>query len=354
MSDPQDLEPLARYLYDPSRYGAKYLRISLETKAIRDFVNNLVEKVKITTEERAKRLRGIPTRLQKAQESIEFFEELRQRSPRLGLITTAIQQAMDVAYSEEIMTYIKPVLDWVAFIGDIELSEGRLPSSFVYRRILRRPNISPFGPNIPLPKINDALHIAETEHRAIVVLEATSVKEEGIEQFLTFIKSLPELGPSYHVISKKTQFSSRFIYDLVPAAVSAWISIRSTIECVPEYILDYFIAALRYLEEQEWRTSIVLSAIALESLLAEMFEEEFQKIAPDIPLGALKDEIVANFKSNKKSSPFPDEISECVNGTNQARIAAVHRGGRQLSVKDATEALQGAVKFAIWHFFVRR
>ncbi|MCP8320724.1 MAG: hypothetical protein H3Z52_07265, partial [archaeon] len=152
MSDPQDLEPLARYLYDPSRYGAKYLRISLETKAIRDFVNNLVEKVKITTEERAKRLRGIPTRLQKAQESIEFFEELRQRSPRLGLITTAIQQAMDVAYSEEIMTYIKPVLDWVAFIGDIELSEGRLPSSFVYRRILRRPNISPFGPNIPLPK----------------------------------------------------------------------------------------------------------------------------------------------------------------------------------------------------------
>ena len=93
----------------------------------------------------------------------------------------------------------------------------------------------------------------------------------------------------------------------------------------------------------------MLSAIALESLLAEMYEHEFRKQPPDgMTLGGIKDEIVKQFTAQNKAA-FPHEIHGWIKKTNETRISAVHRGVRQLSGREASEALRGSLKFALWH-----
>jgi len=86
-------------------------------------------------------------------------------------------------------------------------------------------------------------------------------------------------------------------------------------------------------------------------LSAELFEEEFHKQAPDIPLGSLKEKIKEYYRNDRRSNPFPKEVEEPIDLTNQSRIAAVHRGNVQLSLKESTDALRGTAKFTIWYYF---
>src|SRR5207249_8141522 len=125
-----------------------------------------------------------------------------------------------------------------------------------------------------------ALHIAEIEHDDIAIFDASSIGSDAIGRFTATLKETPDVGDAFKVVSTGKQFSSRIVFDLIPAATSAWTRLASTAERVPNFILSYVAAAYDYISKEEWRTSIVLSAIALESLIAEMYENEFKKIAP--------------------------------------------------------------------------
>jgi hypothetical protein len=185
----------------------------------------------------------------------------------------------------------------------------------------------------------------------VVILEASSIKPSTVETFISSFKKFPDIGQSSKMVTTGPQFSSRVVYDLIPAASSSWTRETATIERVPQFILSYIEAAVDYIREEEWRTSVVLSAIALESLLAEMYENEFRELAPGEPLGTLVYKIAERFKQAKKGKPFPQEISESIKACNDARISAVHRGGHEPSSKEAHGALSGAVRFSIWYLF---
>ena len=56
-------------------------------------------------------------------------------------------------------------------------------------------------------------------------------------------------------------------------------------------ILNFLEASINYYSQKEWRTSIILSSIAVEGIFAELYEEEYKKNVPDIPLGGLIKEV---------------------------------------------------------------
>jgi len=101
-------------------------------------------------------------------------------------------------------------------------------------------------------------------------------------------------------------------------------------------------ACIRCILSEEWRTSIVLSAISIESVLADLYEENYKVPAPDTPLGDL-------FTRIQTKISFPSEIIRAVEMTNNARIAAVHRSHFPVSDREAINALFGATNFILWN-----
>jgi len=119
-----------------------------------------------------------------------------------------------------------------------------------------------------------------------------------------------------------------------------WFKDESTVS-VPKDLKDLLKAATNYYQSEEWRTSVTLSAIVTESILADIYEEEMKVDAPDVPLGALVEQV-------KKSVKIPKQIDSAIKNLNQARIAAVHRSKSPVSDRDAEIALFSATKTLIW------
>jgi hypothetical protein len=120
-----------------------------------------------------------------------------------------------------------------------------------------------------------------------------------------------------------------------------WLNDSGSI-AIPSDLRSFLHGAIRYIFSSEWRTSIVLSAISVESVLADLYEEMHKIPAPDIPLGDL-------FRQVKEKIDFPPEIARAINMTNEARIAAVHRSRFPVSDREAINALYGAINFTSWY-----
>lgn len=113
---------------------------------------------------------------------------------------------------------------------------------------------------------------------------------------------------------------------------------------IPKDLRDFLSNASKYYTSEEWRTSTVLSAITAESLLADLYEEEYRRPTPSkATLGEL-------FEFAKKKVEFPQNIAEAIAMTNNARISAVHRSRFGVSDREATNALYGAANFTMWYF----
>lgn len=123
-------------------------------------------------------------------------------------------------------------------------------------------------------------------------------------------------------------------------AVRFWLEDEASIS-IPSDLKSFLIGAIDYLSSQEYRTSIVLSAITVESILADLYEEKYKSLAPDIPLGDLLGHV-------KNKISFPPDILSAIETTNRARIAAVHRSRLPVSEREAINALFGATAFAQW------
>jgi hypothetical protein len=113
---------------------------------------------------------------------------------------------------------------------------------------------------------------------------------------------------------------------------------------IPGDILQYFSGAVSYYGKREWRISIVLSAIAIETILAELYEEIEHKQAPPDTLGSL-------FSKLSKKMKFPDNVKADLEEVNNNRILSVHRSSMQIGDREARASLVGATRFADWIYF---
>ena len=176
-----------------------------------------------------------------------------------------------------------------------------------------------------------------------LIVEIISVKDRGAKLFLKFLKSIPHIGNRVEVIKalQKT-FSSRFSFQPYPLAVRLWLQENGK-TTIPKDLQDFMDRAAVYHALNEWRTSIVLSAIVVESLLADLYEESYQEPSPErATLGEL-------FEHVKKKVNFPSYIADSILKTNNARISAVHRSRLTVSEREATNALYGAVNLSMWY-----
>jgi hypothetical protein len=358
------LDPLTAYLGNPIGHGVHCCRISIDRTALDRYMDSLRNHIPTELREEIEEESTVPRRLARARTRRgEILNDLSDLVRRL-LLGTSLSSLKGIL-TPELQQYLRPVLDWMVFINDLAPIDWSLfdryafkdkerrtltlpPLTLQLRRIGRSPH-GVFDPSLPLAANQDAIHISSFGHRDALILEVTSVQEQSLERFLRFLSTLPEIGAVLRVISKRPLYSSRVVLEPYMPALSAWIQGSTAAERLPRYLIDYVEAAIRYYNQEEWRTSIVLSAIALETLLAEIYEHESRRQAPDVPLGALKDEITDLFMKAHKGPAFPAEVLEWIDKTNNARIAAVHRGSRQLSGKETLEALRGLLKVVLWY-----
>lgn len=183
-----------------------------------------------------------------------------------------------------------------------------------------------------------------------VALDITSVKEEGATFFLKCLMAIPSIEGTVTVIKNPTEsHSSRYAFSPYALAARLWLEKKAS-KMIPKDLRDFLTNASKYYTSEEWRTSIVLSAIAAESLLADLYEEEYREPTPSkATLGEL-------FELIKKKVDFPQNIAKAITMTNNARISAVHRSRFPVSDREAINALYGATNFTMWYFsrFQRR
>ena len=186
-------------------------------------------------------------------------------------------------------------------------------------------------------------HLPSIDLLPPIHFDATSIKKVGVSELLECVKSISLLGVKVGVLKQIRQtFSSRFTFRPYPLAVRLWLQKRAH-TMLPKDLRDFLEGAVKYHESKEWRTSIVLSAIAVESLLADLYENHYRRFAPrKATLGDLYVEV-------KKKNIFPDKISEGISMVNDARIAAVHRSRYVVADREATNALYGATNFVLWY-----
>ena len=175
-------------------------------------------------------------------------------------------------------------------------------------------------------------------------LDVVSVKKEGAILFLKFLKTIPLIGETLVINKDLTEtHSSRYTFRPYALAVRLWLKNEAS-KMIPKDLRDFLNGACRYYTSKEWRTSIVLSAITAESLLADLYEEEYHEPSPSkATLGEL-------FEHAKKKIDFPQNIAEAIQMTNNARISAVHRSRFPVSDREAINALYGATNFTMWYF----
>lgn len=171
------------------------------------------------------------------------------------------------------------------------------------------------------------------------IINLISIKKDGVQIYKKFLESIPFIGEKIKIFKEKKTYSTRYIFEPYPLAIQLWLEDKSILP-IPKDLTDFIKGAINYYNNHEWRTSIVLSAITVESILADVYEETKKDYAPNIPLGSIYHEI---------KEVYPEEIQKAIEIVNEARISAVHRSRYPVSDKEATNALVGATTLIMWY-----
>ena len=355
-------DEIKSYLEDPISHGVYFAKLSFDQETMDSFMkgiwNRLPAQIRTEVSQAELRIQPIPALHQTR--TLEKLVEFGGFQPDhlVELLRHVFQSyagwRKHKADLDALYAYILPLLRWVAYINDSPMdtshgASGPLENYFQTTRLLRSRR-GPFEPDVPIISSQDAIHISLTRHRKIYVVTAVSANAHGLEKFQEFIRKLPTFKSRVHTIGEGEAHPSGIVFQPYPAAIMAWIEGRSAIEYLPDFLREYLTASSQYYNTKEWRTSIVLCAIALETLLAEFYEQEFRKEAPDIPLGGLKEEIVREVNKGGHRT-LPRGIISWIDKLNDLRIAAVHRGSRQLSAREAMECLHGLTKISLWYYY---
>jgi len=178
------------------------------------------------------------------------------------------------------------------------------------------------------------------KNKLLKIYEITSIKKDTLYLFKNFLKKILHIDETFEITKERFTHSSRYVYRLYTYALELWFKDESSIY-IPKDLINLIKAASEYHREKEWRTSVIISAIVIESILADIYEEEKKENAPDVPLGVL-------FEQVKKIAKIPNEIQSVISAVNQARIASVHRSKSPVSDRDADIALYGTTKTIMW------
>lgn len=305
----------------------RYLIVADFSKII-DYLKELQEKIKEDMEKDAIKLpkRVIENRLNDMKSSIErlskkkiaengYFEELNDVFIPFFLTAKDIPDELKDVFSHEV---------------------GRSP------RTMRFPNRKSIFDTEMLHDLKD-VRIVEKKiiDKNKMILEVMTINEKAMIDFKNKISLIPQFNDNIKVIKDKQHFSSKHVYKPYAWVVRLWLEDFSTIT-VSEDLKSFLRGATRYIFSNEWRTSIVLSAISIESVMADIYEEKKKTPAPDIPLGGLMTLV-------QKEITFPPEVESAVNVANSARVAAVHRSRLPVSTREACNALFGATNFIMWY-----
>lgn len=191
--------------------------------------------------------------------------------------------------------------------------------------------------------IGNAVSLNFDIRKEVLRLNLYSLNEQGIDAYKEFLESIPIIGKNIKISKVIQKFSSRYCYKIYPSALIVWLC-EVTDNPIPNGILQYFLGAVRYYAQRELRISIVLSAIAVETIIAELYEEITHQPAPPDTLGSL-------FAQVKKIIQVPDEIKSDVDEVNNNRILSVHRSAAHLGDREARSSLVGATRFTHWVYF---
>lgn len=192
-----------------------------------------------------------------------------------------------------------------------------------------------------LLEIYDAINISKMGQDKKVFLTVSTVGERGLKDFDNFVGAIPQIGKEVNCSEIRKRHLQRFVFQPFAPALMLWINEIAFYQ-IPNPVKQFLNGAISYFRHGEWRTSIVLSAITVEIILAELYEENYCKEAPDVPLGELIHLI-------KQKVTLPKEIEKPIVTTNEKRITAVHRSQVVPSDKDAIDSLYGSGKFALWY-----
>lgn len=223
------------------------------------------------------------------------------------------------------------------FKVEIRDSSGRPRKTRVRRR-----KVPPlFGSRI-IPEVNDVISV-DKKHvsKEKWLFDIVTIKKDGLSKFNRLLEWIPPIKKQKKSLKQKKRFSARYTFRPYPLATELWLRDAASI-VIHSDLKSFLQGAIRYIFSAEWRTPIVLSAITVESVLADLYEEKFQENAPDTPLGDL-------FRQVKAKIDFPQEIVNAIDMTNKSRIAAVHRSRFPVSDREAVNALYGATNFTLWY-----
>lgn len=326
------MKKLLRFLANPHKTGLYIRTYRLELEKIEEFL------------EYAKSLR-IPI-MRGRTDDRGFIQQLFDRDERDQ--KRFLRDRLAIAFSHILRDQfdkLKPEIRDFFRINTEDLKEVQddpttVPPSYKLRRFVRGAFLSSriYPEHFELLNIDFKI----SKRKKMIMIELTSLKELGLKLFDNLISCLDILSDSLVEISNRKSHSERYIFRLYPMAVKLWVTEEEKF-LLNENIKNFINASVNYYSWKEWRTSVVLSSIAVESIFAELYEEEYKKTAPDIPLGGL-------IKKVEKKISIPIELRDKISALNKARIASVHRSENPVSDKDPIIAMMGATSLIMWYF----
>ena len=175
-----------------------------------------------------------------------------------------------------------------------------------------------------------------------MLIEFVSLNEIGFKMFNDLILCLPILNDSFEKVSQRKTYCEKYIFKIYDLVVQLWITLEDKF-IFNDNIENFLTASIKYYSEEEWITSIILSSISVESILAELYEDEYKRNAPDVALGKLLTHV-------EKKIKFPADLRKKLQALNKARIASVHRSENPVSDKDTIISMMGITCLLIWYF----
>lgn len=323
------LDYIIEYLKNPMKTGVYNFQVTLDFSKTGELYEYLFDHIKARQEK--SRIRREIKKIRKAESYFTFRDVLK-------IFSEAVYTMLDMEKCPKVIE---------------ELYESQVEEEFSFEK--RVPDL--VSPTI-LSDLNDVISIEvlkpneeqikdlvfEFHELDEVALDITSVKKEGCFFFLNCLKATPKIGKAMEVTKEPTEtHSSRYTYRPYAIAVRLWLE-KEASKRIPKDLRAFINNSAKYHISEEWRTSIVLSAITVESLLADLFEEKNHEPSPS------KDTLGQLFETVRKQVDFPKNIADAITMTNEARISAVHRSRFPVSDREATNALYGTTNFTMWYF----